>query len=370
MDCTIIRDLMPLYIENLASEASNNLILEHVKECEECNQILKKLQTDLTPGKKDEGHNIHESAPDELFKRIKKNILTKISVLAAITFAIGIIIGISGSNGFMFMAFFGTVSIFAFILAVFSSVAICRKKPPSRKKYYFIGNWTFVFSILISFIIFYFFRGFFNEIGKRVIIIVLEVIYNIILSSTLRIYAWRKLPKNNASGIVHVIDRNLHSVLLYTVVAMMVMVAVPVTLLEKYRVVDNISLSFANDPDVLGKWVSVDFVRTPDGYVPGRRPIIGELFLKEMIFLNDGNLAAAYGEEKIDTSRPWLNWTKGFIMHKGGDHTASKYLIKEIDGSKYLFFEWKSGDVLYFHTASPYYVLKKVDQEGSAAANK
>jgi hypothetical protein len=370
MDCNIIRDLMPLFIENLSSEASNKLLLEHVNDCEECSEILKKLQADLTPVKTDEVLNINDSTSDDLLKRIKKNILKKISVLAAIAFAIGTIIGISSSNGFMFLAFYGTVSVFTFTLAVFSSVAICRNQLPSRRKFHFIGNWTVVFSILISFILFYLFRGFFNEVAKKVIIIFLEVIYNIILSSTLRIYAWRKLPTDDASVIGHVIDRNLYSVLFSTVIAVMVMVAVPVTLLEKYRVVDNISLAFENDPDVLGKWVSVDFVRTPEGYVPGRRPIIGELFLKEMIFLDNGKLSAAYGEEKIDTSRPWLNWTKGFIMHKGGDHTASKYLIKKIDGVKYLFFEWKSGDVLYFHKPSPYYVLKKAEPEESAAAKK
>ena len=48
-------------------------------------------------------------------------------------------------------------------------------------------------------------------------------------------------------------------------------------------------------------------------------------------------------------------------MHEGGDHTASKYILKEINDSKYLFFEWKSGDTYYFQSQPHYYVLKNED---------
>jgi hypothetical protein len=370
MDCRIIRDLMPLYIENLASEASNNLIQEHVKGCEECSQILNKLQADLTSGKKAEALNISESAPDELLKRIKKSILKKISVLAAIAFAIGEIIGMTTSKGFMFMAFYATYSILAFILAVLLSIAICRNKLPSRKKFYFIGNWTFLFSIILSFIGISLCRWVFNEFSQVAMFLILEIIYNIILSSTLRIYAWRKLPKNEEADVINVTDRNLYSILFATVIAVTIMITVPVTMLEKYRTVDNLAMLFVNDPDVLGKWIGVNFVPTSDEFDPEKHPWKGEVFVKEMVFLKDGKLAAAFGNGKIDTSRPWLDWTKGFIINKSGDHTASKYFIKEIKGSKYLFYEWKTSDSFYFHKPIPYYVLKKADQEGSAAANK
>ena len=36
-----------------------------------------------------------------------------------------------------------------------------------------------------------------------------------------------------------------------------------------------------------------------------------------------------------------------------------EYLIKEIAGSKYMFFEWKSGDYTIRHMKPKYYVLKK-----------
>jgi bla regulator protein BlaR1 len=49
------------------------------------------------------------------------------------------------------------------------------------------------------------------------------------------------------------------------------------------------------------------------------------------------------------------------VLHHGGDHTASKYTIKDIGGTDYMFFEWKSGDYILGHRAPQYYVLKKAD---------
>jgi bla regulator protein BlaR1 len=48
----------------------------------------------------------------------------------------------------------------------------------------------------------------------------------------------------------------------------------------------------------------------------------------------------------------------GVVMHRG-DKTASRYVIKAIQGTSYLFFEWKSGDVMIGGRKPQYYVLKK-----------
>lgn len=53
-------------------------------------------------------------------------------------------------------------------------------------------------------------------------------------------------------------------------------------------------------------------------------------------------------------------WTKGLILNKI-DKTASRYEIMELDGSTYLFFEWKSGDYIFRKKEPGYYVLKKTD---------
>ena len=45
--CEVIRDLLPLYVDEVVSEESRELIEEHLKECEECRASLSLLREDL-----------------------------------------------------------------------------------------------------------------------------------------------------------------------------------------------------------------------------------------------------------------------------------------------------------------------------------
>lgn len=116
--------------------------------------------------------------------------------------------------------------------------------------------------------------------------------------------------------------------------------------------VDKTDLPFVNDPAVLGKWESVDYVASPSDFNPDKRAWRGDLFFKGFNFLENGKFPEA-----------WQTWTKGVVIHSG-DKTASRYELKEIKGQTYLFFEWKSGDVTILGRKPNYYVLKKM-----AAAN-
>ena len=44
-DCGIIRDLLPLYVDNICSGKSRELVEEHLQECEECSNLLWKLRS-------------------------------------------------------------------------------------------------------------------------------------------------------------------------------------------------------------------------------------------------------------------------------------------------------------------------------------
>lgn len=110
---------------------------------------------------------------------------------------------------------------------------------------------------------------------------------------------------------------------------------------------DNINLPFRDDPAVVGEWLAVDFVESPEKFSPASRAWRGDLYLKELVFLPKGK-----------GGKPWWTWTKGVVMHSG-DKTASKYEIKKIGGADYLFFEWKSGDYVFRGARPFYYVLKK-----------
>ena len=109
---------------------------------------------------------------------------------------------------------------------------------------------------------------------------------------------------------------------------------------------DKIDYPFVNDPDVIGTWKSVDLIDEVEDFKPGTKYFKGDLFLKEIFVLENGK-----------TNQAWT-WTKGLFIHSG-DKTASKYIIKEIDGSVYMFFEWKSGDYTLRGLKPKYYVLKK-----------
>ena len=126
------------------------------------------------------------------------------------------------------------------------------------------------------------------------------------------------------------------------------------TINEQGRIVDKIDYPFVNDPQLIGAWKSVDFVGEMEEFKAGEKQWKGrggELYLKELIFLPNGG-----------TFKPWWTWTKGLIFHSGSK-TASKYTLKDIEGSTYMFFEWKSGDYTIRHRKPAYYVLKKVSSE-------
>ena len=102
---------------------------------------------------------------------------------------------------------------------------------------------------------------------------------------------------------------------------------------------------FIDDPAVIGKWKSVDFVKTTDQFKPGVQSWKGDLFLKTLEFMPGGR-----------TSGPW-SWSNGSLYHPG-DQTTAKYTILEMKGKQYMFFEWMSGDVTLRGMKPSYYVLE------------
>ena len=69
--CNIVQDLLPNYIENLTNEETNKFIDEHLKECSECNQILKSMQKDL---KVDD--TVRDKKTVKYFKKYKSKLRT------------------------------------------------------------------------------------------------------------------------------------------------------------------------------------------------------------------------------------------------------------------------------------------------------
>ncbi len=47
MDCNIIKDLIPLYIDNCCCEDSSALVKKHIEECKECKDIFDSMSSDI-----------------------------------------------------------------------------------------------------------------------------------------------------------------------------------------------------------------------------------------------------------------------------------------------------------------------------------
>ena len=69
MKCEMIRDLLPLYIDGLTSEASNQEIEKHLKTCKECRNYYQEMTGELpdpAPMSQEEIRDV------ELMKKIRK----------------------------------------------------------------------------------------------------------------------------------------------------------------------------------------------------------------------------------------------------------------------------------------------------------
>jgi hypothetical protein len=104
-------------------------------------------------------------------------------------------------------------------------------------------------------------------------------------------------------------------------------------------------LKFQPDPQVMGRWVTVDFVESIEQFVPGQRQCRRDFFLTDLEFYKD-----------MKTSKSWL-WSKGKFFDPT-DQKQGEYQIRTIEGNEYLFWEWlpdrdpQAG-------RCPYYVLEK-----------
>ena len=120
---------------------------------------------------------------------------------------------------------------------------------------------------------------------------------------------------------------------------------------------DKVDYPFIDDPQLIGTWKSVDFVKSIDDFEPGVISSKGDLLLTQFDIAENGRMSGLTSESEIPEE--FLTWTQGLIIDKK-HKIASQYKIKELKGDTYLFYEWKSGDYSYWSITPDYYVLKKV----------
>ena len=80
LDCKIIQDLLPSYIEKLTSDETNQAIEEHIGSCKQCSEILGIISNEIS---------IPQTAPKKemkFFKKVKRTrlIATVLSIVISI----------------------------------------------------------------------------------------------------------------------------------------------------------------------------------------------------------------------------------------------------------------------------------------------
>ena len=111
MKCEIIRDLMPLYLDDICSAETKKTVEEHLADCEECRKYMKQMQTELEVEKMaledsvEEKKLLQEGA--ERMKEIgKKSIVDKMIIVdTLLNFLLIVTAGIIFSFGFIIIFF-------------------------------------------------------------------------------------------------------------------------------------------------------------------------------------------------------------------------------------------------------------------------
>ena len=112
--CELIKDLLPLYVDDVCSEESRKMVTEHLASCGNCRDELNKMKTEL---------NITEKADKDIkaFRKIKRRLLVG-KIIAALVGAFLIFqvcgVGLTYFSKTMekFFLFFSSISVRVLIL--------------------------------------------------------------------------------------------------------------------------------------------------------------------------------------------------------------------------------------------------------------
>ena len=88
MNCDIIRDLLPLYADGMASEASSRHIEEHTAQCPACKKLLEEMTAPLEQEPEDEEQRVMRILQNHYRKQRRKTILTWVAALLAVAVVI------------------------------------------------------------------------------------------------------------------------------------------------------------------------------------------------------------------------------------------------------------------------------------------
>ncbi|MFS0824355.1 zf-HC2 domain-containing protein [Bacillus sp. 1P02SD] len=111
-NCGIVKDLIPMYVEKLTSEESNQFIEEHLHSCKDCANFLESAVSDLS------NEDLFYADVDIDDEMLMKGIKRRLNNLMFITILIGVLIGLGISLLFFPLALVGFVTFLLLIVAL------------------------------------------------------------------------------------------------------------------------------------------------------------------------------------------------------------------------------------------------------------
>lgn len=98
-ECSYVRDVLPLYLENMVSEETGAFVKEHLEKCPECTTELEAMKTETKVEKV--GSELRDNLEAEVLKsmktirkRFRKKVYRVAAIISAIIIALGVLIHI------------------------------------------------------------------------------------------------------------------------------------------------------------------------------------------------------------------------------------------------------------------------------------
>ena len=163
-ECEVIRDLLPLYADEVCSDTSRELVREHLQECPECSALLEKLRTsekiesDLQEEKE---HVIQYQA--KRFKRRSATVGSVVSGVFMVPVLVCLIVNLASGSplGWFFIVLAG--------LAVAASLVIVPLMVPESKLFWTFCAFTLSVLLLLAVCSFYTHGGWFYTVASAVL---------------------------------------------------------------------------------------------------------------------------------------------------------------------------------------------------------
>ncbi|MER1994221.1 MAG: zf-HC2 domain-containing protein [Eubacteriales bacterium] len=147
--CEVIRDLLPLYADEVCSERSRELIEEHLRECPECSAMLEQLRThEIEEGLREEKEQVIEYQAKR-FRRRSATVGSVISGLFMIPVVVCLIVNLASGSPL------GWFFIVLAALAVAASLVIVPLMMPQDKLFWTFCTFTMSLLLLLAVTCFY-----------------------------------------------------------------------------------------------------------------------------------------------------------------------------------------------------------------------